>query len=301
MIVAIAVIAVVLKLAVKNQTINPLPPAPEIIPSVATLTYRNTVYGFAFNYPEGSDVRNEYFEGYLPSTQTGAVGIFIPKSLAHGTNLGEAGVFVGVSPSREALQKCGGATNAGETARGTIMINGEIFNAFDASDAGAGNFYESKIYRTVHSGSCYEIVELLHTTNIGNYDPGTVQVFDKAKFSGYLDLMAKSFTFTAVSGSGVIGTVALGPTCPVERMPPDPNCAPRPYQTTIQIYYAGSTTLLKSVSTDFNGRFRTELAPGNYALEAKGGQTLPRCSVFSVTVKQNSFSESDIQCDTGIR
>lgn len=31
--------------------------------------------------------------------------------------------------------------------------------------------------------------------------------------------------------SGVRGAVVLGPTCPAERIPPDPTCAPKPYAT----------------------------------------------------------------------
>ncbi|HSD12348.1 MAG TPA: Gmad2 immunoglobulin-like domain-containing protein, partial [Patescibacteria group bacterium] len=39
-----------------------------------------------------------------------------------------------------------------------------------------------------------------------------------------------------VTGStGVRGTVTIGPTCPVERIPPEPGCAPKPYATTLRI------------------------------------------------------------------
>src|SRR5437764_398930 len=36
--------------------------------------------------------------------------------------------------------------------------------------------------------------------------------------------------------SGVNGQVLLGPTCPVERIPPDPQCAPKPYSTLVTIF-----------------------------------------------------------------
>src|SRR5258706_9652825 len=37
------------------------------------------------------------------------------------------------------------------------------------------------------------------------------------------------------SKSGITGRVTLSPTCPVETVPPDPKCAPKPYSTSIYI------------------------------------------------------------------
>ena len=79
---------------------------------------------------------------------------------------------------------------------GTTTINGATWNVFTSADAGAGNFYESKTFRTVHGDTCFEMVELLHSGNIGNYPAGTVVEFDKAKFQGMLETIAHTFTFT---------------------------------------------------------------------------------------------------------
>jgi len=103
----------------------------------------------------------------------------------------------------------------------------------------------------------------------------------------------------ACAQSGVEGYVLLGPTCPVERMPPDPRCAPRSYQTTIDIYQ--SSVQVATVSTDANGYFRAFLSPGSYELRARGGQVLPRCVPQSVVVPSTGFVAADISCDTGIR
>src|ERR1035437_9718286 len=48
-------------------------------------------------------------------------------------------------------------------------------------------------------------------------------------------------TVSSTYQSGISGTVLLGPTCPVERIPPDPQCAPKPYSTSINILKSGST------------------------------------------------------------
>src|ERR1700704_5848784 len=37
--------------------------------------------------------------------------------------------------------------------------------------------------------------------------------------------------------SGIRGNVMAGPTCPVERVPPDPACADRPLSTTITVFH----------------------------------------------------------------
>jgi hypothetical protein len=105
----------------------------------------------------------------------------------------------------------------------------------------------------------------------------------------------------SAAGSGVIGTVNLGPTCPVERIPPMPGCAPRPYQTSIQITKDGNSSFRKLITSDLDGRFKVDLLPGTYQFSAKGGAVMPRCSPVSAEVKANSFASLIISCDTGIR
>lgn len=115
------------------------------------------------------------------------------------------------------------------------------------------------------------------------------------------------FTFTVVPTakptytSGVRGTVLLGPTCPVERMPPDPACADKPYATTITVRREGSSAAFATGKSDVSGAFEFSLPPGSYTLTASGGTTLPRCSPVEVTVGASGYVTADISCDTGIR
>ncbi len=117
------------------------------------------------------------------------------------------------------------------------------------------------------------------------------------------------FTFTVTKRantsvplkSGVRGSVTLSPTCPVERMPPDPACAPKPYATTIIVYRVGSKTPYLLGNSNEKGVFEFPLAPGEYTLAAKGGQVLPRCGEVSVMVSPNTYTSTEIFCDTGIR
>lgn len=108
-------------------------------------------------------------------------------------------------------------------------------------------------------------------------------------------------TGVSSSNSGVRGMVLLGPTCPVMRNPPDPQCADKPYATEILVYQSGSNTLRTSGTSNTSGAFEFSLSPGTYRLVAKGGAMLPRCNDTSVTVSPNAYVTTTISCDTGIR
>jgi hypothetical protein len=102
--------------------------------------------------------------------------------------------------------------------------------------------------------------------------------------------------------SGVRGTVTIGPTCPVERIPPTPFCAPRPYQTSIVISRNIATSVaLMTVKSDASGTFTAVLDPGQYVLQPQGGSPLPRCGGTPVTVTAQTFSDVTLICDSGIR
>lgn len=99
----------------------------------------------------------------------------------------------------------------------------------------------------------------------------------------------------------LIGRVMLGPTCPVMRNPPDPNCADRPYTTTVVVTVAGTNKEVGRQTTDADGNFIFAFLPGKYDVRAMGGTTLPRCSTATATLIKGETSRADIYCDTGIR
>jgi hypothetical protein len=105
----------------------------------------------------------------------------------------------------------------------------------------------------------------------------------------------------SIPKSGITGMVTLSPTCPVERNPPDPNCAPKPYSTSISITKSGSTKIVKTIQSDAKGAFNADLDPGAYILQAQSGSVFPRCGEVSVVVKGGQYTNTGISCDTGIR
>lgn len=66
------------------------------------------------------------------------------------------------------------------------------------------------------------------------------------------------------------GNALAGPTCPVERDPPDPACAERPVGgAEIVVLAADSGEEVARVTTDADGDFSIALVPGRYQLVAQ--------------------------------
>jgi hypothetical protein len=87
----------------------------------------------------------------------------------------------------------------------------------------------------------------------------------------------------------------------VERIPPDPACAPRPYKTTITVLRTPTGASYKKIATDASGRFTISLAPGAYILRARGASIYPRCTDLKIKVIAKKSQIAKINCDTGIR
>ena len=102
---------------------------------------------------------------------------------------------------------------------------------------------------------------------------------------------------------GIKGVVLLGPTCPVERIPPDPQCADRPYITALVATTPDGSRTIAQFSSDSMGKFSVDIPPGNYVVRQAPGSSspFPRCSSDNVTVKSGTYADLTVYCDTGIR
>ena len=100
---------------------------------------------------------------------------------------------------------------------------------------------------------------------------------------------------------GVEGVATLGPTCPVQRIPPDPSCADKPFTSQLKVVN-GSGATVKTFTPDSTGAFRVVLPAGTYSITQAGTSMLPRCSSPSFTVLANKPATGvAVSCDTGIR
>jgi hypothetical protein len=106
-------------------------------------------------------------------------------------------------------------------------------------------------------------------------------------------------TSSGTAGSGVEGTVTASPTCPVERA--DQPCPPRPIETDLRLVRADGSIAARGRSGS-DGRFRIEVTPARYRLEADDPEGPGRgCTPGDVVVDAGGFTHADIGCDTGIR
>jgi len=101
--------------------------------------------------------------------------------------------------------------------------------------------------------------------------------------------------------SGIRGTVMAGPTCPVEKNPPDPACADKPLATTVAVFRKGNpVTPFAITKSDASGAFEFSIPPGDYVVGADES-ALPRCTQTPATVGPNGYTTITVECDTGIR
>ena len=103
--------------------------------------------------------------------------------------------------------------------------------------------------------------------------------------------------------TGVRGTVTAGPTCPVERDPPDPDCAARPVAGAVLVFTDAQGAEVARTTSAADGTFTVELAPGAYRLTAEPVEGLmgtPEPMDVEVEAGQ-PIAELQVSYDTGIR
>lgn len=100
--------------------------------------------------------------------------------------------------------------------------------------------------------------------------------------------------------SGVRGTAVIGPSCPVQRMPPDPRCADRPYAATFAIQ-TPSGGRVAIVSSGVDGAFSARLPPGNYVIRLQSAAVMPSMAPQTFSVRENSYTALRLSLDSGMR
>ncbi len=103
--------------------------------------------------------------------------------------------------------------------------------------------------------------------------------------------------------NGIRGTATLGPTCPVERNPPDPTCADQPYHASLTVTTADGQHVVGQFDTDVDGTFSVGLPPGEYAIRSTSiSNVRPYCSSRgTIRVSAGTYTIANVSCDTGIR
>ncbi len=188
----------------KTPAPTPTPQIVDTTPKPAPLLtekYVDPVYHFSLNYDlpftiASSDVlENSSWSNNSAAPGQKLVMVVISRDFMPKTNFSEALISVGVSQDKSAVKDCLIATN-GETAAGTVVIGGTTFTKLAFNDAAAGNLYDTTMYRTIKGSSCFSLESIIHTTNIGAYDPSQgITAFDKSKIDTLVAPAVNSFKF----------------------------------------------------------------------------------------------------------
>jgi hypothetical protein len=103
--------------------------------------------------------------------------------------------------------------------------------------------------------------------------------------------------------SGIRGMVTIGPACPVETVPPDPQCKPRPFATTIEIRDASGRRVVRTVRSTVTGRFFVRLPPSLYRIVLRPRPAIALLVRFpsAVRVLPHRFSFARIEYHSGTR
>lgn len=157
-------------------------------------TYKNGTYGFEFQYPSDT----VFVTPNYALLEDKIVEIGIPQTDYPKTNFGDAAFSVSASFAKS-LAAClsQNPPENGDGFKTKTELNGIPFYMTSSTGAGAGNRYNSKIYRTLSGNqTCLELNETIHTSVIDNYPPGTVTEVDKNIIQSRLDKMLSTFKFS---------------------------------------------------------------------------------------------------------
>lgn len=129
------------------------------------VTYMDPQEVFTFDYPKAFSVTEE----------DGVVRVHASREYMPQTNFSEADLRVGHSS---------GGTDA--SCQGTTT----------STDAAAGNRYETTTYKKIYDGDCYIFESVIHSTNLGNYDPSQgIKEFDHDRVKSDLEEIVESFHY----------------------------------------------------------------------------------------------------------
>lgn len=102
--------------------------------------------------------------------------------------------------------------------------------------------------------------------------------------------------------TGIAGVAVAGPVCPVESIPPDPDCAPRPVVDATVVIRERAGSEVARAMTAVDGSFFVELPAGDYEVEPQPVDgMMGTAAATEVTVQDGIAARVQLEYDTGIR
>jgi hypothetical protein len=148
------------------------------------LSYTNEACSFELLYPP---------DATLFATDAAHVRIYF--SIAAGTNLSEKWLQVDLEPASDpCLTPLAQGFDPSALNTSTVAVGGTSFLRQEASDAGAGNFYNWVAYSASADCGCISLSFVLHSLNAMNF-PTPPPLFDQAAESTVFDDILSTFTW----------------------------------------------------------------------------------------------------------
>jgi hypothetical protein len=140
--------------------------------------YTDPKLGYSVDFPPGWKLDTQYapVTPAADGTITG-VAFDIPESITTGTNLAADDTLLAVESMAGHDCKPGQFVDPADNVH-TLKANGRTYVAATSEDAGVGNFHDASVFVIAGTSPCIAVRYLVHSTNLGAYDPGTVKAYD---------------------------------------------------------------------------------------------------------------------------
>lgn len=197
---------------------------------------------------------------------------------------------------------------AGKTEKRTV--GSHTYCVTSINEGAAGSTYTQYAYAMQKAEKVVILTFSIQAVQCGNYnDPQKTECQNERNSFNIDNVIDPIFTTLQLKAgvvqkdSGMSGTVLLGPTCPVQRNPPDPACADKPYKADLVVVTASGSQIVKQFTSDDSGKFSIKINPGEYEIKSASTSNLhPRCSsTGTIKVTSNTYTIVTVSCDTGIR
>ena len=159
----------------------------EVAPTI--LTYASST--FSISHPDNFGVDETYAYSQFEGKPILGVKFTVSTVATQGTNLSaDSGLSVEMLP--RAIRCTGDIYLPANVKAMSMTMGSTTFSVASSTGAAAGNMYEEQVYAISESKPCIAVRYFIHSSNIANYDPGTVAEFDRAALLSEFDAMRDS-------------------------------------------------------------------------------------------------------------
>ena len=157
-----------------------------------TSTYATST--FSIRYPSTYSVNDAYAYDQFAGKPIAGVKFTISETVATGTNLSSYDTGVSVEWLPRARSCTGDIFIVPNVKTIDLTVGSTTYSVATTTGAGAGNFYEEQVFALKGSKPCTAVRYFIHSSNIGNFDPGAVAAFDRGALLSTFDAIRDSLT-----------------------------------------------------------------------------------------------------------